>query len=218
MRITRARVLEGSHARGGTPEPPTPLARAVANRRIPAAIAAAHADAARIIDDAMNHAGRLEERARERVSDVSRLAAEESREKELARLAATAIYLDARARTYSAAELDRSVELARLLAERIIGAELTLSPERISHLAEELLGEAKGARSARIFGCREDLEALVGTFASLGLPAGTATFEEDPSLGRGSIVIESDVGTVDGRLATRLPLFAAALLEALRHG
>jgi len=213
MKITRARVLRGG---GGTAEPPTP--RLAVRRRLPAEEARAHADAARILDDAMNHAGRLEERARERVADMARLAADEAREQELARLAATAVHLDARAHAYSAAELERSVELARLLAERIVGAELTVSPERISHLAEELLTEAKGARAARIFGCREDLEALAGTFASLGLPAGTATFEVEPSLPRGSLVIESDVGTVDGRLATRLPLFSAALLEALRHG
>lgn len=213
MKLGRARILKADPS---TAEPPTP--RAVVRARLPAEIANAHADAARIVDDAQNHAARLEERARERVADVARLAAEEAREAELARLAAVAIHLDARARAFTAAELDRAIDLARLLAERIVGAELSVHPEHVARIAAELLAEAKGARSARIFGCREDLEALAATFASLGLPAGTATFEVDPSLGRGSLVIESDVGTVDGRLATRLPLFADALRGALRHG
>ena len=102
--------------------------------------------------------------------------------------------------------------------QRVIGAELSMNPSRVALMAAELLGEARGASTARIFGCREDIEELRRTFASLGFSGGTATFEEDPSLLRGSLVVESDVGTVDGRLETRLPRFADALLEALRHG
>ena len=214
MKLTKARVL--SRAAGGTQEPPT--ARLAMQRRVPAAVARAHADAARIIDDAMVHAGNLEARARDRVTDIARLAGEEAREIELGRLAAVALHLDARARTHSAAETERAVALARILAERVVGAELAIAPERVAQMAAELLGEARGASTARIFGCREDIEALRTTFASLGLPEGTATFQEDASLVRGSLVLESDVGTVDGRLETRLPRFADALLEALRHG
>lgn len=214
MKITRARVLP-RHA-SGTAEPPTP--RAVVRRRMPGAVAGAHAEAARIVADALAHAETLELRARERVGQVVRLAAEEAREVEIARLAATAIYLDARARSYAEAEVERAVDLARLLAERVVGAELAISPDRVVQMAGELLGEARGASSARIFGCREDLEALRQTFASLGLPEATVSFEEDPSLVRGSLLVESDVGTVDGRLETLLPRFADALLEALRNG
>jgi flagellar biosynthesis/type III secretory pathway protein FliH len=216
VKITRARILSGHAHAGGTAEPPTP--RAVVRRRLPAAVASAQAEAARIVDDALVHVETLEAHARERVADMARLAAEEAREIEIARLAAVALYLDARARTYTEAEVERAVDLARLLAERVIGAELSMDPSRVALMAAELLGEARGASTARIFGCREDIEELRRTFASLGFSGGTATFEEDPSLLRGSLVVESDVGTVDGRLETRLPRFADALLEALRHG
>ena len=214
MKLTKARVLKGEA--GATQEPPT--ARWILPRRLPSAVAGAHAEAARIVDDAMIHAGDLESRARDRVAHMARVAAEEARETELARLSAVALHLDARARTYSAAEVERAVALARILAERVVGAELTVAPERVAQMAAELLGEARGASTARIFACREDIEALRETFVSLGLPEGTATFQEDPSLVRGSLVLESDVGTVDGRLETRLPRFADALLEALRDG
>lgn len=217
MSLTRARVLSARSDAISSSAEAAPTARAPRGSRhvLDATVVLAHAEAARILDDARRAAASLHEEARARAEETTRAAAQEAREAELARLAAVALYLDARERSYGDRELERAVDLARLLAERVVGAELALSPERVAHMAAALLGEARGAASARIFACREDLAALRATFASLELPEGTVSLEEDPSLLRGSLVVESDVGTVDGRLETRFELLAAALLEAL---
>ena len=209
MKLSRARVIAAN----------TPLAARDPvkreTRRLPASVVSAHAEAERILDAARRQATELKDDARAHREEAARFAGQEAREDEIARLAAVALHLEARERTYGEAELVRAVDLARLLAERVVGAELALSPERVGQMAAELLGSARGARTARILACREDAAALRETFAAVGLPLGTVTIEEDPTLLRGSLVLESDVGTLDGRLEVRLHRLSRALLEAL---
>jgi flagellar biosynthesis/type III secretory pathway protein FliH len=49
---------------------------------------------------------------------------------------------------------------------------------------------------------------------------GNAAFSvrADTTLGPGSMVVTSDVGTVDGRLEVLLPRLVSVLVEALKHG
>lgn len=213
MNLSRARVVK---AGAGTVDPPTEPRRT--SRRVPAAIADAHAEAARIVDDAVRHATALETAARARVADVVRLASEEAREVEVARLSAVALHLEARERRYTESEVARAMTLAGLLAERVVAAELVLAPERIAGIAMELLAETRGSASARVVLCPEDQPAAMAAFARLGLAQGVVTIEVDHGLSRGSVVVETDLGTIDGRLETRLPKLVAALTEALQNG
>ena len=213
MNLSRARVVK---AGAGAVDPPTLPRRT--SRRMPAAVVDAHAEAARIVDDAVRHATALEAAARARVADVVRLASEEAREVEVARLSAVALHLEARERRYGEGEVERAMTLAGLLAERVVAAELTLAPERIADIAMELLAETRGSASARIVVCPDDYPAATAAFARLGLAQGVVTFEVDHGLTRGSVVVETDLGTIDGRLETRLPKLVAALTEALQNG
>ncbi len=213
MNLSRGRVIK---AGAGTVDPPTEPRRT--SRRIPAVTAAAHAEASRIVDDAVRHATALEAAARSRVADVVRLASEEAREIEVAKLSAVALHLEARERRYTEGEAERAMTLARLLAERVVSAELTVAPERIADIALELLAETRGSATARIVVCPDDQAAATAAFARLGLAQGVVTFAVDPALTRGSVVVETDLGTIDGRLETRLPRLVQALTEALRNG
>jgi flagellar biosynthesis/type III secretory pathway protein FliH len=197
VNLSRGRVIK---AGAGTVDPPTEPRRT--SRRIPAVTAAAHAEASRIVDDAVRHATALEAAARSRVADVVRLASEEAREIEVAKLSAVALHLEARERRYTEGEAERAMTLARLLAERVVSAELTVAPERIADIAL----------------CPDDQAAATAAFARLGLAQGVVTFAVDPALTRGSVVVETDLGTIDGRLETRLPRLVQALTEALRNG
>jgi hypothetical protein len=106
--------------------------------------------------------------------------------------------------------------LEQLLAERLVRAQLSLEPRRIADIFTELLVEARGASSARVLGRREDLAALRETLGALGLPEDAVALVEDAGLTRGSLVLESDLGTVDGRLETRLDRLAEALVAEVR--
>ncbi len=211
MKLTRGRIVQASSLVDEAPyfdrDP-----------RVAAEVVRAHEEAERILQEARDRAGHLEAEVRERLGDVVRRAAEEARELELARLSAAALHLEARARRLEGDDMERLVAFATLLAERVVGAELALEGARIAAMAEELLAESGGSGSVRIEVHPDDAEALRRHFASLGLPAGTCAVEAAPELLRGSLVLHGDLGTVDGRLESRLPRLAAALREALRHG
>ena len=127
----------------------TPLARPAAARGarvVPKALVDAELEARSIIERAQTEAGRLLREA-DSVAAQTRLAAEaEGRATAVAQLAARALRVTQRERDADDATLERSVALARLLAERLLGAELQLAPERIADLARRALTEARGAR------------------------------------------------------------------------
>ena len=210
MELTRARVLRGVAAEAVAPRP---MPR---RRVVEAPLAEAHAEAERVLDEARAAASALERAALARADEAVVAAVSAAREAEIARLAAIALHLEAREAGLGARELDRAVALGKLLAERLVRAQLTLEPGRIADIFAELLAEARGASSARVLGCPADLEALREALGALGLPEDAVALVEDPGLTRGSLVLESDLGTLDGRLETRLDRLAEALLAEVR--
>lgn len=212
MTLERARVIRGvarpsdtvdaqsrSNATSGSEV--THLAR-----RIPREVAEAHAEASKILAEAR-------ERAASVVKDAAEAAAIEAREREVARLAAGFLELrDADARR-AERDTERLVELAVLLAERLLGEMLRIDPARIAELAAGVLHEARGARRVRIDASPDDTAALGEALGALGR---SAEVHADPSLGRGSLVVHTELGRVDARLEPQLARLAAALREALR--
>ncbi len=98
-------------------------------------IAVAEAQAARLIGDA------------ERAAAELRLRAEtEARADAAAKIAVRALALRHHEARADERALERSVELARLLAERLLGESLRVAPEQVVALARQALGEARGAR------------------------------------------------------------------------
>lgn len=211
MGLTRARVLRAADA-GVVEVAARPRRGAVVEARV----AEAHAEAARVIEAARVAASLIERAAVARAEEALAAAAAAAREAEIARLAAIALHLEAREAGLGARELDRAVALGKLLAERLVRAQLSLEPRRIADIFTELLVEARGASSARVLGRREDLAALRETLGALGLPEDAVALVEDAGLTRGSLVLESDLGTVDGRLETRLDRLAEALVAEVR--
>ncbi|MGH7284224.1 MAG: FliH/SctL family protein [Polyangiaceae bacterium] len=112
-----------------------------------------------------------------------------------------------------AAYAQEYLRLAVLLAERIIGAEIEKNPEKITEMALRLLEEASGAKKAVLEANPIDAETLRAQTAGSGEPI---TVEANPELARGSLVVHTDLGTIDGRLTSQLERLAAALKGALR--
>ncbi|MBX3205570.1 MAG: hypothetical protein KF764_10915 [Labilithrix sp.] len=231
MTLQRARVIKGAfsdkaddHARHLDPtrvgrveavphaQAPRPMAgpvgaaAAARARRIAGEVIEARAEAGRIVAAAREEANAV-------VAAAAAAAASEAREAEVARLAAGFLALrDAEARR-AERDVDRVVELAVLLAERLVGEALRVEPARIAELAASALHEARGARRVRIDASPDDVAALYEALGALGQ---SADVQPDPTLRRGSLVVHTDLGRVDARLEPQLARLAAALREALR--
>jgi len=126
-------------------------------------------------------------------------------------LALAALEADADARA-----LDRSVGLARLLAERLLGEALALDPARVAALARTALAEARGARQVTLVAHPDDLPLLEPALVDGGLRPVTRLVA-DAERPRGSLRFETEIGVLDAAIAPQLDRLAARLRETLRH-
>jgi len=154
----------------------------------------------------------------ERAAAELRLRAEsEGRANASASIAARAIALKQHEARADERALSRSVELARLLAERLLGESLRVAPEQITSLAQKALGEARGARKIVVVAHPEDAQILAISLPALGLDAGTTSVRADASRTRGNLRIETEIGVLDAELAPQLERLALKLRESLSH-
>lgn len=139
----------------------------------------------------------------------------EGRERGLA--AVTELLTAARAhsqRAQKSAESDLRI-LAVRIAERILGRELTLSPDAVVDIAAEALRHAGGPKEVLLRVHPDDLKAL-----ERGRPrllercthAHAVQLRPDPTVGRGGCIIETELGTVDARLPLQLQAIERALV------
>lgn len=213
MTIERARIIKGAFANAPTSAAQdTP--RVDLARRIPRATVDGVAEAERIVREAKAQAARLLDEARAAVAKVQSEAAIEARRGEIARVAAELVTVRALEEQRRERELDRTVELAVLLAERLVGEALRVDPARIATLASEALRETRGARKLRIEAHPEDVATLTEALGLLGAHAAEVLGSEE--LGRGSLIVQTELGRLDARLEPQLMRLADALKEALR--
>ena len=182
-------------------------AEALAHEAAEETLAAARAEAAAILAQAKAAAtGALEEaRAQARLEEASRVAA---------------LYLALKREDERRAErdLDRAVTLAIVLAERLLGAALERDPPLVMRLAEQALAEARGARSATILASPLDIDALPRHLEAAGVGPVVTLVRADPSLGRGSLRIVTNLGTLDAELHPQLERLARALRDTINRG
>lgn len=212
MTLHRARVIPAADAASAT-RIPAPQAQEGHARIVPGALVAAREEATRLLEEARAKAAAIVAEAEVRARATAAEAGEAARAKALADLAAAHLALHAREEARAGRELDRTVEIAVLLAERMIGEALAVDPSRIAALAAEALRETRGARKLRIEASPEDVASLAAALAELGQEI--AEIAPNPDLGRGSVLVETELGNVDARLAPRLGQLAQALREAL---
>ena len=212
MTIGRARIVKAAALPAAAPAAAPPLAPLA--RRVPAAIVDARAEAERIVLEARKVADAIVTDAHASVANRVEAAVTEARDAEVARIAAEHLALRLGEEQRAERDLDRTLEIAALLAERVVGEALALEPARIGVLATTALQETRGARRVRIEACADDVPALEGMLADLG--EGIATVEPSGDLERGSLVVHTELGRIDARLGPQLTRLAEALREALR--
>lgn len=178
----------------------------------------AHDDAHAIVSAARAEVERVRgEAERERVHLEGVLRAELRREAD-ARIAAALLELRAREEARVDRDLERLVATGVALAERIIGATLSLDPERIRTMAAAALREARGARRVTFEANPLDANTLRAQLQTLGLPEDAISVEAREDLARGDLVLVTDLGTLDARLQPQLKRLAEALSSARRSG
>lgn len=212
MTLTRGRVIRRADVTTALSPP--------ASGRLATTVKAAAGEAATGAARGARRVARSEllakEQARATVEERAAAAEAQARAAEEARWVAHFLKLHVETEARAEADLDRAVNLAVILAQRLLGETLTLTPERIVDLARQALVEARGARRIVLRAHPEDAALLGEHLATLAPPAGTLTVEEDATLTRGELTLETDVGTLHGKLRPRLARLAVALRDALR--
>ena len=157
-------------------------------------------------------------KAAEHAAAELRLRAEaEARADAAAKIAARALALHHYEARADERGLDRSVELARLLAERLLGESLRVAPEQVVALARQALAEARGARRILVVAHPEDAKLLEHSLPALGLDPAAVQVRPDAARTRGNLRIETEIGVLDAELAPQLERLALKLRESLSH-
>jgi len=228
VKIGRARILHPDAAT--TAKPVLPAFAAPLNtadtavtaptrvaKRLPAQEAEAYERAQTVVARAEERAAGIVREA-ERAAAAARLRAEaQGRADAAAALAAQAIALRARESSSADRQLDQLLALARMLAERVLGAELSLQPERIADLARQALTEARGARQIVIEAHPSDVPALEAALGTLAPHSETVRVVPSASRTASSLKIVTDVGVLDADLSPQLERLTQKLREALKH-
>lgn len=222
MKLGFGRVVPASEADERTTEPRVPAARPIATRlprgRIaPAEVVNAAETARRLVERAERSAAEIVRSAEREAADLRLRALAEARAEAAARVAAHAVALSSREGQALERDLDRVVEVARVLAERLLGEALALDPSRVVALARRAVEEARGARRITIIAHPEDAALIEKTLHSLNA-GGAANVLADPARPRGSLRLDTDLGVLDADLAPQLDRLLPKLRESLGHG
>jgi flagellar assembly protein FliH len=131
--------------------------------------------------------------------------------------------LEAFDRQFDALDADAARAVARTavqLARQVLRTELQLRPELVAQVAAEAVNAVMlSARHISVQVHPHDLP-LVAEGAAEVLAARGARLQADPDIERGGVLVHSDVGAIDARIASRWAQAAAALgsIEALDGG
>jgi flagellar assembly protein FliH len=112
-----------------------------------------------------------------------------------------------------------ALEVGFLIARRILESELATSPEPLVSLVRSTIRRLGEARKMVVKLSPPDAEAVNAVLAARGAAAvttvTTAQIEvmADAALERGDCMVEGDVGSVDGRVATRIEELRRALAD-----
>jgi flagellar assembly protein FliH len=130
--------------------------------------------------------------------------------------AAAALALATSVREARLAELEGElIEIALGVARRIVGQELSSSPEAVVEMARRALRAAAGGGEIRLRVAAGDLATVTaadGQLRSL-VERGSLAIVEDPGLASGEVVVEVAGGLVDARIDAQLEPFRRALAE-----
>lgn len=110
------------------------------------------------------------------------------------------------------------VRLSMDIAQKIVEKEITLNPDIIIKLVKNIREFMKSAEAVKVLVSPEDFETLVAEFAESDFTPGDNSqlhIMADKSISRGGCMVETDLGSVDARLETRVSTLENALMEVV---
>jgi len=185
-------------------------------RLLKSALADASVDASQKIAAAEGRARAIVAEAEEAARSVREGAREEGRREGAAEVAAAFIKLRTEEAKKDERQLDRTLELATAMAERLIGESLALDPAKIVAIANQALGSARQARRIALKAHPDDAEALRREIERIGLEGAAIEIHVEPARLRGSLLLETDLGILDADLSMQLDRLARSLRDSLR--
>ena len=174
--------------------------------------------AAAMLATAREQAAELVREAEEQAERTRQTARQEGLEQGAAQLATAWLLVQKREAEADQHDLDRSVIIARLLAERLIGQSLRLDPAVVAGLAREAMHHLWRSRKVTIHAHPDDVPALEEHLATFGLPPERVCVVPDEERGRGCLRFKSDFGELDGDIGPQLDRLADAIRQELRPG
>jgi len=172
--------------------------------------------AAKIVADAERAAIELHDQAKRSIREREANLRATARAEAQAEVAAFMLRLCAREQEMLESNRERIIELARLLAERVLGRALTECDETFRDFAEQALSEVRGARQVTILAGRRGVEVLSPYLTELRsrLPI-DLLLSPSESLGPNELRFVTDIGQLDASLSTQLEHLVAGLREGL---
>lgn len=111
--------------------------------------------------------------------------------------------------------LDQSIDMAKLLAERLLGERLQTNPETIVRLAHQTLHSTTGARQAVLFAHPADAALIRDSLSTESLLLENIRVEADERLNRGHMRVQTELGEVDANIKGQLNQLAKQLRKLL---
>ena len=217
--LSRGRVLKAADAGEaktlirGQPAPAERRGRVMDQRGYEARL-----EAERIVSQATARARDIVGHAEQAAAELRRTIDAEARASAAAEVAARTLALAEREARLDERGLDRSLKLAALLAERLLGQALLLEPALLLSLARQTLAEARGAQRINVLAHPDDARLLEQRFAELGMSRDAVFVSADDTRARGNLRLESELGALDAELGPQLERLLTPLREALQRG
>jgi len=198
-----------------TPEPtPTPQGRIVARERLDATVAAAE-----IVSAAKREAEstrlQAEEDAKQIRANAEQQGYQEGIEQGSTKLANAWLQLKSQQANTDSDSIDRSIAIARLLAERLIGKAIEIDPTIVVDLAKQAMTHLWRSNTITVQAHPNDIPPLQLHFDSLKLPTQQIQITPDPSRSRGCIKFTTDFGELDASLGPQLDILAEVTRQEL---
>jgi len=214
MTLPRGKIVKGP-VRGATSVPIAPRDQRPA-RLLKASEARASMQAAVRIAAAEEQARAIQAEAEETARTLRDQARDEGRQEGVAELVAAWVKLRTEQNARDERDLDRLTELARAIAERLLGESLGLDPTKVASIARQALAFARQSRRVSVRAHPTDAEVLGRHIASLGLEQAALEIHADPTRPRGSLLLDTDLGTLDANLTIQLDRLARSLRDSFR--
>lgn len=196
------RVLKAADVTGLTPVSRGPAGAPAKAWVLPRPVAEAKEQASQIIADAKRSA-----------TELRLQAAAEGRAQGVAELAAQYLALHARQNRLRDTQLQHSIALAKILAERLIGEAIQLDPALVGRMAQQSLQQLAERNALTLRAHPDDHTEIAKQVTALGLQS--VSLRADTSLQHGELCIDSDLGQLELRIKPGLDRLVARVRSLL---